>query len=285
MDVERANDVAAFRRDAEPMLLADPARNNLPLGVLQVLLDSPEVYPVVHLWMARRDGRPCGLAIQTEPHNVLLADPLDDEAVDALVEAVIADGWPLPGVTANLPWAGRFAEHAASMTDRTTTQILHEGVWHLTEVHDVPAPPGSARPATAADRELLRSWMRAFADEALPPEHPWDAARADLDLDLRLAERGGGFMVWQDEGGPVSVSGHRVIPGVGSRIGPVYTPPEQRSRGYATRLVAEHTAGRLDAGDPACFLYTDMANPTSNAIYARIGYEKVCDAAEYSIGP
>jgi uncharacterized protein len=30
-----------------------------------------------------------------------------------------------------------------------------------------------------------------------------------------------------------------------------------------------------------CCLYTDLANPTSNAIYYRIGYRPVCDAAEY----
>ena len=51
-----------------------------------------------------------------------------------------------------------------------------------------------------------------------------------------------------------------------------------------TRLVAEHSASRLAAGDPACFLYTDMANPTSNAIYARIGYAKIADAEEYLFG-
>jgi uncharacterized protein len=184
-------------------------------------------------------------------------------------------------VTANLPWAERFAELAAPMTGCTAERILHEGVWELTTVNDVPAPQGTARPATLADRELLRSWIRAFAGEALPPERSVDDDRDDLDLDLRLSGRGCGYLVWEDRA-PVSVSGHREIPGVGSRIGPVYTPPEHRGRGYATRLVAEQSAARLAAGDPSCFLYTDMANPTSNAIYARIGYNKVCEAAEYT---
>ena len=70
-------------------------------------------------------------------------------------------------------------------------------------------------------------------------------------------------------------------PRTGPRIGPVYTPPEHRRHGYATRLVAELSASRLALGDAACYLFTDMANPTSNAIYARIGYVKVCEAVEY----
>jgi predicted GNAT family acetyltransferase len=75
-----------------------------------------------------------------------------------------------------------------------------------------------------------------------------------------------------------------VIPGVGSRIGPVYTPLEHRGRGYATRVVAEYTAARLAAGDPAFFLDTTWRIRPPNAIYARIGYQKVCEAAEYSFG-
>ena len=40
----------------------------------------------------------------------------------------------------------------------------------------------------------------------------------------------------------------------------------------------------FDRGNRFCALYTDLANPTSNAIYQRIGYEPVCDAAEYELG-
>jgi hypothetical protein len=36
----------------------------------------------------------------------------------------------------------------------------------------------------------------------------------------------------------------------------------------------------LDRGKRFCFLYTDLANPTSNAIYMRLGYRPVCDSRE-----
>lgn len=281
MEVRRYDDPAAFRRDGGSVLMADAARNNLSLAILQILQEQPEVYPAFHLWLAVREGRPQGLALQTEPFNVLVAEPLEDEAVDALAEAVVMDAGPLPGVIANLPAADRFAQRVTAITGRRAERILDEGVWELTAVAEAPRPHGTARVATADDRDLVRRWMRSFEAEALPPEHPRDDAGTDLDVDLRLAGRGGGFWVWADDG-PVSLAGHRLVSGVGSRIGPVYTPPEHRGRGYATGLVAELSAARLALGDPACFLYTDMANPTSNAIYARVGYVRVCDAAEYA---
>ena len=281
MEVLRYDDASAFRRDGGPILMAAVARNNLPLAILHVLQDQPDVYPVFHLWMAVRDGRPRGLAMQTEPYNVILAEPLEDAAVDALARAVVDDRGPLPGVVGNRPWVERFSEAVATMTGRASERILEEGVWELTGVADVPRPGGAARVATSEDRDLLRGWIRAFTGEALAARHTRDHDRSDLELDLRLAGRGGGIWLWED-GGPVSMSGHRDVPGVGSRIGPVYTPAERRSRGYATRLVAELSAARLALGDPACFLFTDLTNPTSNAIYARIGYRRIAEAAEYA---
>ena len=60
----------------------------------------------------------------------------------------------------------------------------------------------------------------------------------------------------------------------------MYTPPELRGRGYATALVAQLSSQLLAEGRRFCFLYTDLANPTSNAIYERIGYVRVCESAE-----
>jgi predicted GNAT family acetyltransferase len=64
-------------------------------------------------------------------------------------------------------------------------------------------------------------------------------------------------------------------------IGPVYTPPEHRRRGYGSVLTADLSRRLLAEGRAYCFLYTDLANPTSNRIYQAIGYERVCDSAMY----
>ena len=80
----------------------------------------------------------------------------------------------------------------------------------------------------------------------------------------------------------MSLSGFSGPTPTGIRIGPVYTPPEHRRHGYATTLVADLSAWLLEQGHRACFLYTDLANPTSNRIYVEIGYERVCDAMEFS---
>ena len=71
----------------------------------------------------------------------------------------------------------------------------------------------------------------------------------------------------------------------GIRVGPVYTPPELRGRGYASNLVAAASQAALDDGRRALFLFTDLANPTSNRIYQAIGYEPVRDVDEWSLDP
>jgi predicted GNAT family acetyltransferase len=63
----------------------------------------------------------------------------------------------------------------------------------------------------------------------------------------------------------------------GMRIGPVYTPPQYRGKGYASANVAALSQRLLDSGRKFCYLFTDLANPTSNKIYQKIGYEQVCE--------
>jgi predicted GNAT family acetyltransferase len=92
--------------------------------------------------------------------------------------------------------------------------------------------------------------------------------------------RGGGLRVWEDDT-PVSMAGASGPTPNGIRVGAVYTPPEKRRRGYASGLVAALSQEQLDAVKRFCFLYTDLANPTSNKIYQDIGYEAVSDVDEY----
>jgi predicted GNAT family acetyltransferase len=45
--------------------------------------------------------------------------------------------------------------------------------------------------------------------------------------------------------------------------------------------VAELTRRLLGDGRRFVFLFTDLANPTSNSIYQRVGYRPVCDVDQY----
>jgi len=131
-----------------------------------------------------------------------------------------------------------------------------------------------------ADRELLIDWADAFNDEVRAGAPHGDTAKG---VDARLASATAGFMVWED-GQPVSMAGWGGATPNGVRVGPVYTPPELRRRGYASAVTAAASESQLAAGRRFCFLYTDLANPTSNRIYMDIGYEPVCDAIDYSFG-
>ena len=146
----------------------------------------------------------------------------------------------------------------------------------MRSVEDV---PGGPREATDADRPLLRLWLRHFGIEALHEEQ--NEERTERLLDHRLGSDSAGFVLWED-GLPVSLAGFGGETPNGVRIGPVYTPPVLRSRGYGSAVTAAVSAERLAAGRRFCFLYTDAANPTSNKIYTEIGYEPVCDAVDYA---
>jgi predicted GNAT family acetyltransferase len=69
-----------------------------------------------------------------------------------------------------------------------------------------------------------------------------------------------------------------------ARIGPVYTPPEHRGRGYAAASVHEVSRQIRDSGARAC-LFTDQANPVSNALYQRLGYVAVADQVNQVLEP
>ncbi len=125
--------------------------------------------------------------------------------------------------------------------------------------------------------------MEAFSAEALP-EEPFDRESTARGVDHRIANMeatAAGIWLWVEAGEAVALVAYGSPTPEGIRLGPVYTPPERRRQGYATSLVAEVSARLLEGGFRRCYLFTDLANPTSNAIYRRIGYEQVCESAEY----
>ena len=280
MDVLHPGDAVEFLRIAGALLERDEARNQLPLGIAGNLMARPDAFEVVRFWVVRDGDEPVAAAVRTDSFNLVLGDPSSETALGPLLDAVAADDPEVPGIVGNVPFVEPAAERLAGASGRTAERILSQGVYGLTAVRDVARAPGEPRPAEPRDRALLLDWLRAFVTEAVPdPDEAF--RRMERTLESRFGIESAGFWLWKDGGQPVSLAGFSGPTPTGIRIGPVYTPPGHRRRGYATTLVADLSAWLLERGHRACFLYTDLANPTSNRIYVEIGYERVCDAMEF----
>lgn len=273
--VRRLDDPVAFLEAAEPLLLRDEARHNLILGLAATLRDHPSLYPEHRLWLIHEDSETIGAALRTPPYNLILARPRDDRVLEALAGALEEE---LPGVVGALPEVETFAATWSAAIGATPRLRMTQGIYALERVQPVSDVSGRMRPATKDDRPLLVDWWRAYAVEALHDNEP-DEERIQQNIEHRLVSENTGLVLWEDNGPACLASFGNSTPN-GIRIGPVYTPPEQRRRGYASALVAQLSAQLLASGRRFCFLHTDMANPTSNAIYERIGYELVGQSAE-----
>jgi predicted GNAT family acetyltransferase len=131
-----------------------------------------------------------------------------------------------------------------------------------------PAPPGAARVAGEADRALLVDRFAAFGRDV--GEEPAEVA---AEVDRRM----GRLRLWEVDGEPVSMAGSTRPSSGMVRVNAVYTPPRRRRHGYAAAVTAAVTRAALEAGASDAVLFTDLANPTSNAVYARLGYRPVED--------
>jgi uncharacterized protein len=284
MLVRRFDDPQAFREAASPYLIKDEARHNLMLGISSTLVQKPELYELFDLWLVSDEDDVVGAALRTPPYPLVLAQPSHDGGLDALVDRLLDEGQELPGVVAAVPELDAFVGAWTSEHELEAKKVVRHGIYELREVAPMPASSGVSRPATADDRELVTGWGAAFADEVLPEQPEGDVWIRNIETRLGATEASG-IWLWEDTGEPVSMSGFGSETPNGIRIGPVYTPPEHRGRGYATSLVAAQSRWLLRSGRSFVFLYTDLDNPTSNALYRRIGYRMVAESGEVRFDP
>jgi hypothetical protein len=282
MQVTRIEGVAEYIELVTPLLARAPARHNLILGLLDVLRRRPDTYQGFHLWAVHDDGRLVEAAMQTPPYNLALAEPSDATALAPLAAGIVDAGMRLPGVVGGVSEAETFAKAWTALVGGGTEIITSQGIYELTEVRDRGDAQGTERVARDADLDLIMAWHDAFVAEAVPDFAGDRESRARR---TRSAVEEGGYWLWEVDGRPVSMTGSSPAPPDGVRVGPVYTPPEERGHGYATALVAHVSDVALGRGSRACYLHTDLANTTSNAMYRRIGYRRMCDAVDLRFTP
>ncbi len=273
LHVRRHASARAFRERAEAWLLEREAEHNLLLGLARRLEHDTTGYErPIYLATIERGAEVVGCAFRTPPFNLGFTR-LPAEALAPLVDDVAGMYDTLPGLLGPEPEAPGIARLWCALRGVVARERMRERIYQLEQVRPPePAPPGHARLATPSDLELVVEWVTAFTTEARVPSRDARALMSEYVAGERI-------MLW-DDGGVRSMAGAPAETPNGARIGYVYTPPAWRGRGYASGCVAALSQRELDAGRRFCFLYTDLSNPTSNAIYQHIGYEPVCDVVD-----
>jgi RimJ/RimL family protein N-acetyltransferase len=220
------------------------------------------------------DGEVEFAAMRTPPWQ-LLTSPVEPALAPAFVARWLELDPDVAGVNGVPDSARAIAAAWAAQTGGSTRCWMREAMHVLETVTEPARPaPGELRVAEPDDWELLVQWTARFERETgIGP-----GTRTSEVVDARLRHRG--LLLWE-AGEPVSLVGVTpVVAGV-VRLGPVYTPPEHRRRGYAGCAVAAVSRRALDAGAARCMLFTDVSNPTSNKIYAEVGYRRIGDWEEH----
>jgi predicted GNAT family acetyltransferase len=194
---------------------------------------------------------------------------LPAEAVPAAVEAL--GDRPLSG--ANL-LAGDVDEFVTGRQRRAGGEAkvrMRTRLFRLATLTPPAEPAGHARTATADDRELLLRWHADFHDE-IGEIHPDSFGPL---VDERIGY--GGVTLWEAGGEPVAMAIRSRLDADMVRVQTVYTPRAHRARGYGGAATAAVTRQALDLGAAHVVLFTDLANPTSNGLYQRLGYQPIED--------
>jgi predicted GNAT family acetyltransferase len=278
-------DPGAFEASATVFVNADPVENTLFVSIMAVLgrrgLDAYSARPPHFGWFVGESGQVEAVFLQTPPHPVRLSAAAG-RAARELAEALARDHGrnrggqaEVTGVAGPVQAAEAFTAQWCELTGATAAIQMRTRLHRLeTLAAPEPGPVGQARVAGRADRDLLVAWQRAFAEEV--GELHADSERI---VDNRIEY--GGLTVWEADGQAVSMAGvTRPIEGT-VRVAPVYTPKPLRGRGFAGAATAAVSQAALDAGVREVLLFTDLANPTSNALYHRLGYRPVGDQVDY----
>ena len=263
-----------FLQRAESWLLASEAEHNLHLSLAYVRRDAGATGADVLFGTVEQDGDLVGCVIRTPPHKVLITS-MPPEAAPDIVGPVAELYDEIPAVLGQADSAVAVASAWTALKGGGWETGMQQRIYRLDQVEPVRPVPGAMRLATMDDLELLTDWGTGFARDA---GHAFLLAREQVN---RMIERQD-LHIWQDES-PASMAVAQGATPNGCRIGYVYTPPELRGRGYASALVARLSQRMLDSGMTLCVLYTDLGNPTPNAIYQRIGYNAICDVRDIDI--
>jgi uncharacterized protein len=281
MELKQFEDVNEFALRAEPILSKGEDVYSLFFGVQQAIKAGRYENPFMAI--IEEDGEVLALFQMTPPHplNLIFVDENRlEECMDLLIKNLLELEIEISSIISLKPWAYLFAEKWEAKTEMTHKLLMDQGVYRLDNLNEaLENSPGSWRFADKGDCSLIEKWFSLFEEDAgLPP-----TAKEDVKKRVASFVEEQEVFLWEHEGVVVSMMKKARPTKHGVTVSLVFTPKEERKKGYARTMVAAGTKELLKKYD-FCVLYTDLMNPTANKIYQEIGYKRIADSVQLGFG-
>ncbi|MEV5111061.1 GNAT family N-acetyltransferase [Bacillus sp. LBA3-1-1.1] len=261
-------EVLRFKEDVTPFLEKNEQANNLILGVLQVVQEP------IFMAVAKRGEEVTIVFLQTvEKQMIVATSEIAEEDIVELAKELMKVYPDIPGFIGNKKVIPKLAEEIAILEQKKIVVGMGQGVYELKRVKKKWNEDGIFRTINSDELPLIEKWIYQFCEDVKLPttkEEAKQTAHTLITTNRLFGLEVGGKLV--------SVAAKTRPTTNNITVNFVYTPKEERKKGYASNCVAALSQRMLDEGYKTTTLYTDLANPTSNKIYQEIGYEQIMES-------
>jgi len=278
--VHRHQNAVEFQQVVTPFLVEHEAENCLLLGLIETLAQGDSIHRENNYFAAlERDGVIAGAALMTPPSGPIISRLDHPALIAALVDDLLLCRQDIPTIFGPAQSSRKFASWWTELTGQSMELVHNQRLFQISAVIPPKPAPGRWRTTTRADLDLLARLIHDFRLEAF--EAGAEGSERDIEIvSTRLRGAASGYFIWED-GPVVCVAGYANPTPHGVVIGPVYTPPEHRGRGYASALTAALVQELLDHGRSFACLFTVLDNPIPNHVYRKIGFTPVVDVDQW----
>ncbi|MBS4177951.1 GNAT family N-acetyltransferase [Lederbergia citrea] len=264
------DDVALFKKEVIPFLEKHEVENNLALGVLHSLEKAPTLMATV-----KRDEELLLVLLQTHPLQIILSKPesVTEEEIKIIAIQLCSEIREIPGFIGEKDFTMKLTQHISDLSGSQFHVQMNQRIYKLEQVKKEAGQEGRLRMIRLKDSSLINEWVFQFCKDIGEDISRDEAEEKTAELIGR-----GRLYCWEVEGKLVSMVNASRPSKSNITINYVFTPNDERKKGYASSGVSAYTQLLLNEGYKTTALYTDLDNPTSNKIYMEIGYEPVMDS-------
>jgi uncharacterized protein len=272
LKLNQFKDIQSYKNTVIPYLEQDEIVNNLALGLLLALNDE---LPIIMATVTKEENIVL-VIFQTSPKQIIVSksEDLKTEEIDQLANLLNENFADIPGLIGEKALINQLAKELTILRNRIPYIQMNQRLYRLDQVEKEPNHNGRLiKMGNDANLTLVKEWVYQFCidiDERM--------SKDEAEVKAKELIRRGRVYGWEVDGEVVSMANASRPTKTNITVNFVYTPLEERKKGYASSCVSALTKLMLESGFKTTSLYTDLDNPTSNKIYMEIGYKPIMDS-------